>query len=264
MDRHVEAHLRRMSASMGALWLRLNVVDPFAAELLDEVSPDLAVAGKTALLAVDARDANVRTSAEVARAVRAGASELFVAVIVPSSESDDEDVAGRMGQEALVLGARQGLSWVQQEPMIMHLDGTLDDAGAFDSVVQLAQALRRARSTGVDIDLPDDADALLRSVYIEMVDASIEPPPDLRPALGFPARNPFRGPVFQFDLEAKRVHTLVLELRDTLRYGDDPVGAYSWWTRRNTWIGEAPAALLGTDREPLIRYAADCLTEDGW
>lgn len=72
-------------------------------------------------------------------------------------------------------------------------------------------------------------------------------------------------PLFQFaSVDPVTVHELVWQLNEQLGGFEDPLGAVNWWLTPNTWLGQPPAALLGTGREAEIEYAAAQLTNDNW
>jgi hypothetical protein len=72
-------------------------------------------------------------------------------------------------------------------------------------------------------------------------------------------------PIFQFRLEQPmQPHRLVIPVNEYLGADGDPWGAAAWWLTGNSWLSARPADLLGTDREPEIRYAAEQLNNDNW
>lgn len=71
-----------------------------------------------------------------------------------------------------------------------------------------------------------------------------------------------RLPRFQFS-EGTLPWLVVLEVNALLEAGRDPWGAADWWLSPNAWLGTAPAALLGTDRDRQLVDTAGFLLEDG-
>ncbi|SER75782.1 hypothetical protein [Streptomyces qinglanensis] len=70
-------------------------------------------------------------------------------------------------------------------------------------------------------------------------------------------------PAFQFPAGHGAPHEVVLEVNRLLLADIDPWGAAAWWLEGNTWLGGAPASLLGRlpDRE-LVGAATALVEED--
>ncbi|MEU3190055.1 hypothetical protein ABZ686_05310 [Streptomyces sp. NPDC006992] len=70
-------------------------------------------------------------------------------------------------------------------------------------------------------------------------------------------------PAFQFPAGDGAPHEVVLEVNRLLLADIDPWGAAAWWLEGNTWLGGAPASLLGClpDRE-LVGAATALVEED--
>lgn len=72
-------------------------------------------------------------------------------------------------------------------------------------------------------------------------------------------------PNFQFiSVDPLELHPVVQLLHERLGGYTDDLGAVMWWLTPNSWLGRAPADLLGTGRDPEIEYAADQLINDSW
>jgi hypothetical protein len=72
-------------------------------------------------------------------------------------------------------------------------------------------------------------------------------------------------PLFQFaSLSPTILHGPVWRLTTELGGSEDPLGAIGWWLSPNTWLGQAPAQLLGAGRDAEIEYAAAQLRNDSW
>lgn len=87
-------------------------------------------------------------------------------------------------------------------------------------------------------------------------------------AVGFAADDGMAHyPRFQFVYaggEPVAVHTIVSRLHEQLGGDQDPLGVFGWWLTPNAWLGQAPAQLLGLDRDADIEYAAAQLDNDNW
>ncbi|OIJ65155.1 hypothetical protein WN71_025450 [Streptomyces mangrovisoli] len=70
-----------------------------------------------------------------------------------------------------------------------------------------------------------------------------------------------RLPRFQFS-EDTLPWLVVLEVNALLDAAHDPWGAADWWLSPNAWLGGAPAALLGTGRDPHLVDIARFLMEE--
>jgi rubrerythrin len=79
--------------------------------------------------------------------------------------------------------------------------------------------------------------------------------------LGLPHGNAFLFPVFQFDLEHRRIHPEAVEINRLLHAAKDPWGVASWWTVPNTWLETRPCDLLGTERAAEVVDAGHALVE---
>lgn len=72
-------------------------------------------------------------------------------------------------------------------------------------------------------------------------------------------------PLFQFaSVVPLIVHDIVGRVNEVLGGDEDPLGAIGWWLAPNTWLGQAPAELLGAGRDADIEYAASQLANDSW
>lgn len=92
-----------------------------------------------------------------------------------------------------------------------------------------------------------------------------EPPVTGVPLLGFDLDDRRVYPIFQFaSTDPPAVHALVGQLAEQLDTEQDSLGAIGWWLTPNTWLGQPPAALLGTGRDTEIAYAAEQLLNDNW
>ncbi|MFF8969796.1 hypothetical protein [Streptomyces sp. NPDC014995] len=71
-----------------------------------------------------------------------------------------------------------------------------------------------------------------------------------------------RSPEFQFDPETGRPHGIVVRINRILLADRDPWGAADWWLGGNSWLGGAPAALLGRVPDDRLADAALALVEE--
>ncbi|GKQ36911.1 hypothetical protein [Streptomyces sp. A012304] len=73
-----------------------------------------------------------------------------------------------------------------------------------------------------------------------------------------------RSPEFQFDPETGRPRDIVVRINRMLLADIDPWGAADWWLGGNSWLGGAPASLLGRVPDDRLADAALALVgEDG-
>ncbi|MER7654059.1 hypothetical protein ABTY64_00970, partial [Streptomyces albidoflavus] len=70
-----------------------------------------------------------------------------------------------------------------------------------------------------------------------------------------------RYPEFQFPEGGGSPHEVVLEINRLLLADLDPWGAAAWWLSGNTWLGGAPASLLGQLPDAQLVAAATALVE---
>jgi hypothetical protein len=71
-----------------------------------------------------------------------------------------------------------------------------------------------------------------------------------------------RSPEFQFDPETGRPREIVVRINRILLADRDPWGAADWWLGGNSWLGGAPAALLGRVPDDRLADAALALVEE--
>ncbi|MFE9389214.1 hypothetical protein [Streptomyces sp. NPDC006784] len=69
-------------------------------------------------------------------------------------------------------------------------------------------------------------------------------------------------PAFQFAAADGAPHEVVLEVNRLLLADIDPWGAAAWWLEGNTWLGGAPASLLGHLPDRALVGAAAALVEE--
>lgn len=176
------------------------------------------------------------------------------AVVMVTEDGEDTEAAESRGWEAMELVERAGFHLSVLRPFVVHR--TLED----DMLRDLATYVRRAAFPG-----PTElADPILDAVREEMIATQVEALPGVEAALHLPDAPPGVGPAFQFEPGRGQVYSAVADLAGDLGYTEDPLGAYSWWTRKNSWIDAVPADLLGTDDEALIAYAAERIHGDDW
>ncbi|WP_416977608.1 CHAT domain-containing protein [Streptomyces sp. T028] len=72
-----------------------------------------------------------------------------------------------------------------------------------------------------------------------------------------------RSPEFQFDPDTGRPREIVVRINRILLADRDPWGAADWWLGGNSWLGGAPAALLGRVPDDRLADAALALVEEG-
>ncbi|MET8629573.1 hypothetical protein ABZW30_38580 [Kitasatospora sp. NPDC004669] len=85
------------------------------------------------------------------------------------------------------------------------------------------------------------------------------PPPELIRVPGSPEGA--RYPRFQFPVDGGAPYGVVLEVNRLLLAEIDPWGAGSWWLSDNSWLGGAPASLLGRLPDHQLVGAAAQLVE---
>ncbi|MFH8381752.1 hypothetical protein ACH4E7_12505 [Kitasatospora sp. NPDC018058] len=85
------------------------------------------------------------------------------------------------------------------------------------------------------------------------------PPPELIRVPGSPEGA--RYPRFQFTAGSGAPYGVVLEVNRLLLADIDPWGAGSWWLSDNSWLGGAPASLLGRLSDDRLVGAATQLVE---
>lgn len=72
-----------------------------------------------------------------------------------------------------------------------------------------------------------------------------------------------RSPEFQFDPETGLPREIVVRINRILLADRDPWGAADWWLGGNSWLGGAPASLLGRIPDERLADAALALVEEG-
>ena len=72
-----------------------------------------------------------------------------------------------------------------------------------------------------------------------------------------------RSPEVQFDPATGRPRDIVVRINRILLADRDPWGAADWWLGGNSWLGGAPAALLGRVPDDRLADAALALVEEG-
>ncbi len=175
-------------------------------------------------------------------------------VVMVANDDEGTEAAESRGWEAVELAEQAGFRLTSLRSFVVHR--TLED----DMLRDLATYVRRAAFPG----RTELADPILEAVREEMAATQVEAQPGIEAALRLHDAPPGVGPAFQFEPGRHQVRAAVASLAGELRYADDPLGAYSWWTRKNSWINAVPADLLGTDDEALIAYAAERIHEDSW
>lgn len=74
-----------------------------------------------------------------------------------------------------------------------------------------------------------------------------------------------RYPDFQFDPDTGEPRPVVQRINRMLLSDQDPWGAADWWLGGNTWLRDAPAALVGRVPDARLTEAAAALMgEGGW
>ncbi|MGW7239427.1 hypothetical protein [Streptomyces sp. NPDC054804] len=69
-------------------------------------------------------------------------------------------------------------------------------------------------------------------------------------------RNTEHVPAFQLDPVTGTPYPVVVEINRMLSADEDPWGAADWWLGSNVWLNAAPARLLGTGADDVLRSAA--------
>ncbi|WP_275558726.1 hypothetical protein [Streptomyces sp. 5-6(2022)] len=72
-----------------------------------------------------------------------------------------------------------------------------------------------------------------------------------------------RYPDFQFDPDTGEPRPVVQRINRMLLSDQDPWGAADWWLGGNTWLRDAPAALVGRVPDARLTEAAAALVGDG-
>ena len=107
-------------------------------------------------------------------------------------------------------------------------------------------------------------EATERELLRHSVLAEVKAPED-RPLIAVEIEGRPVYPHFQFvATDPVAVHDVVWLLNERLGGKEDQLGAISWWLTPNTWLGRAPADLLGAGRDAEIMYAAEQLGNDNW
>lgn len=145
----------------------------------------------------------------------------------------------------------------------------LPDAGRLAELIQLLES--------VDWPALDPVSAeIARSVQQRLLTAPARGPERLTGAAAEdPAgaglirlSDPERGdryPDFQFDPETGEPRPVVQRINRMLLSDQDPWGAADWWLGGNTWLRDAPAALVGRVPDARLTEAAAALMgEGGW
>lgn len=194
---------------------------------------------------------------------KSGAARLLVLTLSSQADWDDDDYLELTALEYVDLAESLGFEADANQTVSLVLEELIPGGPARE---------RQARIVSAHIDqaLAKSSQGWLLSplerLRLEMArNSTIARSGDIRLIL-IPGSAPSKGPSFQFadGPSGMTVHPIVAALADTLSYHEDPEGAFSWWTRQNSWLGTAPVLLLGTDKEDLILYAADQLSNDSW
>ncbi|QUC00620.1 hypothetical protein [Cellulosimicrobium cellulans] len=236
------------AASVRALIAKL---EPEAAEQVVAFGPAARV-GDLLLIVLDEAFRNTDPITLVARVADLRTGD--AAVVMVAADDEGTEAAESRGWEAMELMERAGFHLSVLRPFVVHR--TLED----DMLRDLATYVRRAAFPG----RTELADPILEAVREEMVANQVEALPGIEAALRLPDAPPGVGPAFQFERGRDQVYSAVADLAGDLAHAEDPLGAYSWWTRKNSWINAVPADLLGTDGEALIAYAAERIHGDDW
>jgi|GEM_PF-1515 len=130
----------------------------------------------------------------------------------------------------------------------------------------LDKSERRSNVSTQRHELTADKSRILEMVKREIVSKGVRVginPPSGALSIEFDGEMVF--PEFQFVSHASTIlHEVVPRLSPLLGYSSGPVGAVSWWTTPNSWLGKCPADLLGTHRDEEIVYAATQIENDSW
>ncbi|MEU8509158.1 hypothetical protein AB0C40_31550 [Streptomyces brevispora] len=134
-------------------------------------------------------------------------------------------------------------------------------AGAQELLALLLATPDPAPEPGVSDGTPDD---ILRAPALSADEAHARcggaaPPPELI-RLADPQGGD-RYPEFQFPTGCGTPYEIVLRINRLLLADIDPWGAAAWWLSGNTWLGGAPAALLGRRPDQELVLAAAALVE---
>jgi hypothetical protein len=153
----------------------------------------------------------------------------------------------------------------------LRSSGTRFTPGQQDTPVDeiIGRFIDRARTAMADPSFDYDiaADSLTDSVIQEIISSGI--PAERQVDETVPLAVEYLGqrfyPRFQFtQSEPSVAEGIVSQVNDLLGGHEDPIGAISWWLTPNTWLGQAPAELLGKGRNAEIEYAANQLSNDNW
>ncbi|WP_371604185.1 hypothetical protein OG345_34105 [Streptomyces sp. NBC_01220] len=176
----------------------------------------------------------------------------------------DKDMAVRRALQGVRLALRP-LPF--DHPVRASLDGVrLVAAPPGPATVSEALALIDLLTAAAPVPEPLDlaaADPLFREPALSTTEATARcggaPPPELI-RLPDPPRGD-RYPQFQFPEGDGHPHEVVLKVNRLLLADIDPQGAASWWLGDNTWLGGAPASLLGRLSDHELVCAATALVE---
>lgn len=176
----------------------------------------------------------------------------------------DKDMAVRRALQGVRLALRP-LPF--DHPVRAALDGVrLVAAPPGPATVSEALALIDLLTAAAPVREPVDraaADPLLREPALSTAEATARcggaPPPELI-RLPDPPHDD-RYPEFQFPESDGNPHEVVLKVNRLLLADIDPQGAASWWLNDNTWLGGAPASLLGRLSDHELVCAATALVE---
>ncbi|MBB5474657.1 hypothetical protein HF998_00635 [Cellulomonas hominis] len=249
---------RNRASSAPRLVELIRSVSALKTAAVQEINATTILVGATAVIDVDARLRAAFARETLRAAQRAGATDLLITVW--TEDDDDLEVAELVGMETLHEAERAGLAWRENSVFLVHAKSWRSrGAGELEALTSHLRML-----SDLHRPIKVTADVALLAIEAEMSESLTDAPAGERPVLCHPGHDSHRGPAFQFDLASGRVHPVVRELAGTLRYAEDPVGSYSWWTRRNSWIAATPAELLGTGQDDLIRFAAAQIREDAW
>ncbi|WP_431983546.1 hypothetical protein [Streptomyces qinglanensis] len=224
--------------------------------------------------------------------VRAGLGEEQYALLLArlaalADTAADDDRAVRVAfQGVRVLLTRLPLPY--DHPVHLALDSdrlagvppgpaTVTDARELASLLTDASAAGPAGGPGADPDAgadPDPGPGTVLGAHERLLRAPALPADEARARCGGAAPpaelirlpDPLgreHYPAFQFPPGDGAPHEVVLEVNRLLLADIDPWGAAAWWLEGNTWLGGAPASLLGRlpDRE-LVGAAATLVEED--
>lgn len=210
----------------------------------------------------------------------------------PLDTLDTLDALRYLGAQSLVVvrrtpsRPRTTRQWAQDEQMRREAQDFIELAthagleAREDAVLELVHNERRFQGDEIrawserhlprELSAPPSdmtpSDSVLAEVVAEMNATSTRVPQDTDGLILLPESEPARGPRFQLDPETlgRTARTAVTQLAAVVGHEQDPLGSYCWWTREQAWLGAAPAALLGTERESQIAAAAERLRLDAW